>query len=102
MFVTKGRVRILWITVCLSLVGTLALTLMVFAKSDTSEHNKSRSHNHRTSHRSSNDEVQWTVEVGKIDWNNVSTFVWHKVVARNNGQNRIIGDWEWNHEVTRR
>ena len=40
------------------------------------------------------------MEVGKIDWNNASTYVWHKVVARNNGRNRITGDWEWNHEVT--
>lgn len=95
---SKGT--LLAISVCFSFLATLAFTPIVFAGGDTSEHNKSHSHNHRTSARSTNDEVQWTVEVGKIDWNGVSTYVWHKVVARNNGQNRITGDWEWNHEVT--
>lgn len=88
---SKGT--LLAISVCFSFLATLAFTPIVFAGGDTSEHNKSHSHNHRTSARSTNDEVQWTVEVGKIDWNGVSTYVWHKVVARNNGQNRITGDW---------
>ena len=94
---TKGTV--LAIIVFFGLVGTLAFTLMALAKSDTSEHNKG-THYHTTSSRSANNEVQWRVEVGNLDWNNASTYVWHKVFAQNNGNNRITGDWEWNHEVT--
>lgn len=102
MFETKKRVRILWTTVCLSLVGTLALTLMVFAGSDTSEHDKSRSHRHRTSARSQapyEDWIQWSVEVGRMYWDNTSTFVQHSIVVRNNSDEDIKGDWEFNHHV---
>ena len=101
MFVTKRRMRILWITVFFSLVGTLVLTLLVFAQfpHDETEHNKG-SHYHVTSGRSANNEVEWRVGIGNLDWNDVSTYVWHKVFAQNNGNNRINVEWEWSHEVT--
>ena len=68
MFATKGWVRIRWATVCLGLVGTLTLTLMVFAGSDTSEHGASE-HYHTTSASARNtpEKVEWRVSIGDLD-----------------------------------
>lgn len=98
MFETKKRVRILWTTVCLSLVGTLTLTLIVFAKSDTSEHDKG-AHYHTTSAQNTPEKVEWRVSIGDIDWSGRSTYVWHQTNARSWGSNRITVYTEWQHEV---
>ena len=78
----------------------MAFTLMVFALDDETGHDKNRGHYHTTSGRSANNEVEWRVVVGKLDWNSASTFVWHKAFAQNNGDNRINVEWEWSPEVT--
>ena len=101
MFSAKRRVRILWTTVCLSLVGTLALTLMVFALPDDEDHQKSSSHRHRTNTHNPDPYVQWSVSIGEMYWDNISTFVWHSIVVRNNSDEEIDGDWEFNHHVTK-
>ena len=58
----------------LFLVGAL-VSMIVFAQvsHDNTEHQKSRSHIHWFTDHSAEGEVQWTVEVGKMDWNGLST-----------------------------
>ena len=99
MFATKGWVRIRWATVCLGLVGTLTLTLMVFAGSDTSEHGASE-HYHTTSARNTPEKVEWRVSIGDLDWIGRSTYVWHQTYARSWGSKKINVFTEWQHEVT--
>ena len=48
-----------WVLSALLLVGALTFTMMVFAKPDTAEHNKSRDHRHRTSARSTAPYKDW-------------------------------------------
>lgn len=75
---------------------------MVFAHNEDREHPKSRDHRHRSSARSTGayrDWVQWSVEVGRMYWDNESTFVWHYILVRNLSDEEIDGDWEFNHHV---
>ena len=99
---SKGTLLVVLSVVCLSLFGTLTLTLMVFALPDDEDHQKSSSHRHRTNTHNPDPYVQWSVSVGEIYWDNISTFVWHSIVVRNNSDEEIDGDWEFNHHVFKR
>ena len=81
-------------------IGVLAFSIMVFAAGDTTPHNQSNTHVHRDSHHHNNYAVQWSVSVGKINRSSVATYVWHKVVVRNNTNAAVVGEWEWQHIVT--
>ena len=84
------------------LVGALAFTVMVFAGGEAQEHNQSNSHVHTKNGQSENNSprAQWTVQVGKLSWSDFSTYIWHKLVITNNISTTMLGEWEWNHEVT--
>lgn len=79
--------------------GALVVTVVVFAGGDSAPH-PIDSHVHTND--TSNAGVEWIVKVGRLEWNNVSTYCWHSVFARNNTSKSITGDWEWKHYVRNR
>ena len=97
---TKGRVKVTLFTALAVLFvfagGILVLTAAVFAEGDNSPHgNNSHVHTNDTGE----DDVDWIVKVGKLEWNGVSTYCWHSVYAINHRGNHAAGDWEWKHHV---
>ena len=80
----------------LAAVGALVVTVGVFAGGDNQPH-EINSHVHTND--TNNEGVEWIVKVGRLDWNNISTYCWHKVYAKNNTTDSITGDWEWKHFV---
>ena len=80
----------------LAAAGALIVTVGVFAGGDTQPH---EIYSHVHTNDTSNDGVEWIVKVGKLEWNNASTYCWHKVFARNNTSESVTGEWEWKHFV---
>ena len=101
MMLTSQRFKVRILVFTAFLVGALAFTVMVFAGGETEEHGKSNSHIHTKNGQSENNSprAQWTVQVGKLNWNSFSTYVWHKLVITNNISTTMHGEWEWNHEA---
>ena len=77
-------------------VGALVITASVFAGGDNQPHGIN-SHVHTND--TDNDGVEWIVKVGRLEWNNNSTYCWHKVFAKNNTTASVTGEWEWKHHV---
>ena len=72
---TKGRVKVTLFTALAVLFvfagGILVLTAAVFAEGDDEPHgNKSHVHTNDTGE----DDVDWIVKVGKLEWNGASTY----------------------------
>ena len=95
MFATKRQGKVLAVLFVFA-IGTLVLTVGIFAGGDFSPHEK-YSHIHRSDESELG--VDWIVEVGRLEWNNISTYSWHKVYVRNNSDDTVTGEWEWKHYV---
>ena len=96
MFETKKQLTIALVVLFIFAVGTLVLTIGGFAGGDFSPH-PIYSHVHRR--YTSNAGVDWIVEVGRLEWNNVSTYSWHRVYVKNDTSESVTGEWEWKHYV---
>ena len=80
----------------LAAAGALVITAGVFAGGDTQPH---EIYSHVHTNDTSNEGVEWIVKVGRLEWNDVSTYCWHKVFAKNNTSESVTGEWEWKHFV---
>ncbi len=80
----------------LAAAGALVLAVGVFAGGDTQPH---EIYSHVHGNDTSNEGVEWIVEVGRLEWNDVSTYCWHRVFARNTTSVAVTGEWEWKHFV---
>ena len=98
MFLTKGWMKAtLFMALAVLFVfawATLFLTVEVFG--DSSPHGMN-SHVHKKD--TGEDDVDWIVKVGRLEWNSASTYCWHSVYARNKKGSPASGDWEWKHHV---